>query len=142
VFRDKSSGAEQLALVHGLIAPDQPVLVRMHSLNLFADILGEAGERSGLLQKAMRTIEAEGSGVLVALRSTDPGVFSRATDSRSGKADEGDEAFRSYGIGAQILAALGIHDMILLSNTNNSPVALSGYGLSIVEQRPIAAPGA
>ena len=44
---------------------------------------------------------------------------------------------RSYGTGAQILAALGIHDMILLTNTHHSPVALSGYGLAIVDQRPI-----
>ena len=44
---------------------------------------------------------------------------------------------RGYGTGAQILAALGIHDMILLTNTHHSPVALSGYGLAIVEERPI-----
>src|SRR5919107_345441 len=49
VFRDKSSGEEQLALVHGTLDPDKPVLVRMHSLDLFADVLGEAGERAGLL---------------------------------------------------------------------------------------------
>ncbi|HWJ59298.1 MAG TPA: 3,4-dihydroxy-2-butanone-4-phosphate synthase, partial [Sphingomicrobium sp.] len=42
-----------------------------------------------------------------------------------------------YGIGAQILAALGIHDMILLTNSHHSPVALSGYGLAIVEERRI-----
>ncbi|MFM6932564.1 MAG: 3,4-dihydroxy-2-butanone-4-phosphate synthase, partial [Novosphingobium sp.] len=44
---------------------------------------------------------------------------------------------RSYGVGAQILAALGIHDMVLLSNTRHQPVGLSGYGLSIVEERCI-----
>ena len=44
---------------------------------------------------------------------------------------------RGYGTGAQILAALGIHDMILLSNTHHSPVGLAGYGLAIVEERPI-----
>jgi 3,4-dihydroxy 2-butanone 4-phosphate synthase / GTP cyclohydrolase II len=44
---------------------------------------------------------------------------------------------RGYGVGAQILAALRIHDMILLSNTRHSPVALSGYGLTIVDERPI-----
>ncbi|HVM37304.1 MAG TPA: 3,4-dihydroxy-2-butanone-4-phosphate synthase [Sphingomicrobium sp.] len=137
VFRDKATGAEQLALVHGAIDPSAPVLVRMHSLDLFADVLGEAGERSGLLHGAMRMIEAEGAGVVVTLHAASPGSLSRATDLRSGKpAGEGD-AMRSYGIGAQILAALGIHDMILLSNTCHSPVALSGYGLAIVEERPI-----
>ena len=47
---------------------------------------------------------------------------------------------RHYGIGAQILAALGIHDMILLSNTRHSPVGLSAYGLAIVEERCIKLP--
>ena len=49
----------------------------------------------------------------------------------------GGDAVRAYGTGAQILAALGIHDMILLSNTHHAPVGLSGYGLAIVEERPI-----
>jgi 3,4-dihydroxy 2-butanone 4-phosphate synthase/GTP cyclohydrolase II len=139
VFRDKATGGEQLALVHGTIDPEQPVLVRMHSLDLFADVLGEAGERSGILQGAMRMIEAEGSGVIVALHAASPGSLSRATDLRSGKPAATGDAFRSYGVGAQILAALGIHDMILLSNTRHSPVALAGYGLAIVEERPIKA---
>ncbi len=141
VFRDKATGAEQLALVHGTIDPDRPVLVRMHSLDLFADVLGEACERSGLLQGAMRMIESEGAGVVVALHAAAPGSLSRSADLRSGKPAEGGEAFRSYGIGAQILAALNIHEMILLTNTHHSPVALSGYGLAIVEERPIAAAG-
>jgi 3,4-dihydroxy 2-butanone 4-phosphate synthase / GTP cyclohydrolase II len=137
VFRDKATGAEQLAMVHGAIDPEKPALVRMHSLDLFADVLGEASERSGLLPGAMAMIEQEGAGVVVALHAASPGSLSRATDLRSGKPTEGGEALRSYGIGAQILAALGIHDMILLSNTAHSPVALSGYGLAIIEERPI-----
>jgi 3,4-dihydroxy 2-butanone 4-phosphate synthase/GTP cyclohydrolase II len=137
VFRDKATGAEQLAMVHGTIDPDTPALVRMHSLDLFADVLGEASERSGLLPGAMAMIEAEGAGVVVALHAASPGSLSRATDLRSGKPAEGGEGLRSYGVGAQILAALGIHDMILLSNTAHSPVALSGYGLAIIEERPI-----
>ena len=56
--------------------------------------------------------------------------------SARGQADRG-PALRSYGIGAQILAALGIHQMVLLTNTHHSPVALSGYGLEIVEERAI-----
>jgi len=138
VFRDKSSGEEQLALVHGSIDTGQPVLVRMHSLDLFADVLGEAGGRSGLLHGAMRAIEEHGSGVLVALHAAAPGSLSRSIDLRSGKPVEGGDAVRGYGTGAQILAALGIHDMILLTNTHHSPVALSGYGLAIVEERPIS----
>jgi 3,4-dihydroxy 2-butanone 4-phosphate synthase/GTP cyclohydrolase II len=137
VFRDKSSGEEQLALVHGTLDPDKPVLVRMHSLDLFADVLGEAGERSGVLQGAMGMIEREGSGVVVALHAAAAGSLSRSIDLRSGKAAEIGDAVRGYGTGAQILAALGIHDMVLLSNSRHSPVGLSGYGLAIVEERPI-----
>jgi 3,4-dihydroxy 2-butanone 4-phosphate synthase/GTP cyclohydrolase II len=139
VFRDKASGEEQLALVHGSLDTDQPVLVRMHSLDLFADVLGEQGPRSGVLQGAMRTIEREGSGIVVALHAAAPGSLSRSIGLRSGQPAEGGDAVRSYGIGAQILAALGIHDMILLSNTRHSPVALSGYGLAIVAERAIEA---
>ncbi|HEU4705209.1 MAG TPA: 3,4-dihydroxy-2-butanone-4-phosphate synthase, partial [Sphingomicrobium sp.] len=145
VFRDKATGAEHLAMVHGAIDPDRPVLVRMHSLDLFADVLGESGERSGLLPGAMAMIEAEGAGVIVALHAASPGSLSRATDLRSGKPPEsgeaGGEALRNYGIGAQILAALGIHEMVLLTNTHHSPVALAGYGLAIVEERPIQVAG-
>src|SRR5438067_9997765 len=137
VFRDKSSGEEQLALVHGALDTSRPVLVRMHSLDLFGDVLGEAGLRSGLLHGAMRAIEEEGSGVLVALHAAAPGSLSRSTDLRAGKPAEAGDAVRGYGTGAQILAALGIHDMILLTNTHHSPVALAGYGLAIVEDRPI-----
>jgi 3,4-dihydroxy 2-butanone 4-phosphate synthase/GTP cyclohydrolase II len=137
VFRDKASGEEQLALVHGTLDVDRPVVVRMHSLDLFADVLGEANRRSGVLQQSMRMIEAEGSGVVVALHAAAPGSLSRSIDLRAGKPAEAGDAVRGYGTGAQILAALGIHDMILLSNTHHSPIALAGYGLAIVEERPI-----
>jgi 3,4-dihydroxy 2-butanone 4-phosphate synthase/GTP cyclohydrolase II len=137
VFRDKSSGEEQLALVHGTLDTNAAVLVRMHSLDLFADILGETGPKTDLLHSAMRMIEEEGSGVVVALHAAAPGSLSRSIDLRAGKAAEIGDAVRGYGTGAQILAALGIHDMILLSNSRHSPVGLSGYGLAIVEERPI-----
>jgi 3,4-dihydroxy 2-butanone 4-phosphate synthase/GTP cyclohydrolase II len=137
VFRDKASGEEQLALVHGSLNTDEPVLVRMHSLDLFADVLGEKGPRSGVLQAAMRAIEKHGSGVVVALHAAAPGSLSRSIDLRAGKPVEGGDAVRGYGTGAQILAALGIRDMILLSNTSHSPVGLAGYGLAIVDEHPI-----
>jgi 3,4-dihydroxy 2-butanone 4-phosphate synthase/GTP cyclohydrolase II len=137
VFRDKSSGEEQLALVHGTLDPDKPVLVRMHSLDLFADVLGEKGPKSDVLHAAMRMIEEQGSGVAITLHAAAPGSLSRSIDLRAGKPAEMGDAVRGYGTGAQILAALGIRDMILLSNTRHSPVGLSGYGLAIVEERPI-----
>ncbi|MFL6735333.1 MAG: 3,4-dihydroxy-2-butanone-4-phosphate synthase [Sphingomicrobium sp.] len=137
VFRDKATGAEQIALVHGTIEPDKPALVRMHSVDLFADMFGEVSPRAGILHGAMSMIEEQGSGVVVALRAGLPGGLTRAMELRSGAVQEPGEGLRNYGIGAQILAALGIHEMILLTNTHQSPVALSGYGLSIVEERAI-----
>jgi 3,4-dihydroxy 2-butanone 4-phosphate synthase/GTP cyclohydrolase II len=137
VFRDKSSGEEQLALVHGTLDTTKPVLVRMHSIDLFADVLGEKGPKSDLLHSAMRMIEQEGSGVVVMLHAAAPGSLSRSIDLRAGKPAEMGDAVRGYGTGAQILAALGIHDMILLSNSRHSPVGLAGYGLAIIEERPI-----
>ena len=56
----------------------------------------------------------------------------------SGDAPASDsEQLRDYGVGAQILAELGVHDMILLTNSHHTPVALGGYGLAIVGERPI-----
>jgi 3,4-dihydroxy 2-butanone 4-phosphate synthase / GTP cyclohydrolase II len=140
VFRDKSSGEEQLAIVHGTIDRDQPALVRMHSVDLFTDLLGETCKRSGMLAGAMSMIEEAGSGAVVLLHAASPRALSRAANARSGLPSEPAEALRNYGIGAQILAALGIQEMVLLTNTHHSPVALAGYGLSIVEERPITSP--
>jgi 3,4-dihydroxy 2-butanone 4-phosphate synthase / GTP cyclohydrolase II len=100
-------------------------------------VIGESSARSGLLQGAMRMIEQEGSGVVVTLHAAAAGSLSRSIDLRAGKPVEGGDAVRSYGTGAQILAALGIHDMILLSNSHHAPVGLAGYGLAILEEQPI-----
>ena len=136
VFRDKSTSEEQLALVHGSIDPDQPVLVRMHSLDWFSDVLREHGPRSEFLDRAMQQIEKQGSGVVVALHVAATQSLSRSLQQRSEPpSGESPETLRNYGVGAQILAALGIHEMILLTNTHHSPVALAGYGLKIIEER-------
>jgi 3,4-dihydroxy 2-butanone 4-phosphate synthase/GTP cyclohydrolase II len=136
VFRDKSTSEEQLALVHGSIDPDQPVLVRMHSLDWFSDVLREQGPRSEFLDRAMQQIEKQGSGVVVALHVAATQSLSRSLQQRSEPpSGESPETLRNYGVGAQILAALGIHEMILLTNTHHSPVALAGYGLKIIEER-------
>jgi 3,4-dihydroxy 2-butanone 4-phosphate synthase/GTP cyclohydrolase II len=67
-----------------------------------------------------------------------PRAMSAAFNARAGKASAKDmDQLRDYGGGAQILSALGIHDMILLTNTHHTPVALGGYGLTIVGERPI-----
>ena len=135
-FLNKAVGTEQIALVKGEIDPAKPTLVRMHQLSIFSDVFGERDARSGLLQGAMKAIAEEGAGVIVALTRSVP--VSTLLDLRTGKAEAKDmEALRDYGGGAQILSALGIHDMILLTNTHHTPVALGGYGLTIVGERPI-----
>jgi len=88
----------------------------------------------------MRMIEEHGSGVVVTLHAAAPGSLSRSIDLRAGKPVEGGDAVRGYGTGAQILAALGIHDMVLLTNSHHSPIGLAGYGLAIVEERRIELP--
>jgi 3,4-dihydroxy 2-butanone 4-phosphate synthase/GTP cyclohydrolase II len=132
VFRNKSIGEETLTLVKGHIDPAKPTMVRMHQFNLFTDALDSVGERSGMLLRAMEQIAEEGAGVVVMIRSGGPNLVSRSPMSA-----EDMESLRDYGVGAQILAELGIHDMILLTNSHHTHVALAGYGLNIVSERPI-----
>ncbi len=136
-FLNKALGTEQVALVKGRVDPDKPTLVRMHALNFFSDAFGEASDRSRLLEGAMRIIGEEGSGVIVVINKSAPDAVTRALKVRSGAAKPDMEELRDYGVGAQILNALGVHEMVLLTNTHHTPVALGGYGLAIVGERPI-----
>jgi 3,4-dihydroxy 2-butanone 4-phosphate synthase/GTP cyclohydrolase II len=139
-FLNKALGTETVALVKGTIDPARPTLVRMHQLSLFDDVFAEASPRNGLLRGAMRAIAEEGTGVIVALTRNVP--ISALLDAKAGKGAPKDmEQLRDYGGGAQILSALGVQDMILLTNTHHTPVALSGYGLKIVGERPIPLEG-
>jgi 3,4-dihydroxy 2-butanone 4-phosphate synthase/GTP cyclohydrolase II len=135
-FYNKATASETLALVKGKIDPEQPTLVRMHSTSIFGDMLGELNERSGLLAHSMELIAKEGRGVLVVINRPGPRILSDVVRERSGQTGDMDE-LRDYGMGAQVLAELGVHDMILLSNSHHTLVALEGYGLSIVGERPI-----
>jgi 3,4-dihydroxy 2-butanone 4-phosphate synthase / GTP cyclohydrolase II len=139
-FFNKATGDETMALVKGRIAPDAPTLVRMHTLSMFVDVFGEENERSGLLSRSMEAIAEAGSGVVVLINKPMAGVVSRFMQLRAegkGAGDREVEELRDYGGGAQILAELGVHDMVLLTNTHHTLVGLDGYGLSIVGERPI-----
>src|SRR5436190_448807 len=117
------------------IMSDDGSMARMDDLFVFA----EEGARGGLLEGAMKAIAAEGAGVIVVINRPMPDAMSQALKIRSGAATASDsEQLRDYGVGAQILAELGVHDMILLTNSHHTPVALGGYGLAIVGERPIA----
>jgi 3,4-dihydroxy 2-butanone 4-phosphate synthase / GTP cyclohydrolase II len=132
-FRNKAIDTETLALVKGHIDPSKPTLVRMHALSLFSDALGRAGERSDMLARSMEAIAAEGSGVVVLLDRTVS--LSQAMRIMAGERAPDMHELRDYGVGAQILAELGIHDMVLLTNSHHTLIALDGYGLNIVEER-------
>jgi 3,4-dihydroxy 2-butanone 4-phosphate synthase/GTP cyclohydrolase II len=135
--------AEHLALVKGTLDPSKPVLVRMHALSIFDDILIEQGGRAGQLQRAMKLIGEAGSGVVVVIRDTRINrlteLFAARAARRQGADASSDKALRDYGIGAQILVDLGVKDMILLTNSTHTIIGLDGYGLNVVEERPIPA---
>jgi len=137
-FINKAIGTEQVALVMGTIDASRPTLVRMHALNIFADLFAEMSQRGGLLEGAMRIIGEEGSGVIVLINRPMPNFISTTLKIRSGQVPLADASqLRDYGVGAQILNVLGVHDMVLLTNRHQTPVALSGYGLKIIGERPI-----
>ncbi len=136
-FRNKAAGSEMLALVKGEVDPAKPTLVRMHVVDVFTDMLGVAGDRHGLLQSAMAEIAREGAGVIVMITQQMPNMLTRFI---SRKSDESPavsdlEALRDYGVGAQILSALGVHDMILMTNSPRTLVALQGFALDVVGHR-------
>ena len=137
VFYNKATGTEQTALVKGRIDPDQPTLVRMHMLSPFADIYGEGGPRADLIPNAMKIIDEAGSGVLVILNRTSATSASRGVQARATLDMTAMDELRDYGVGAQILTELGVHDMVLLTNSHHTLIALDGYGLSVVGERPI-----
>ncbi|MBW6507063.1 MAG: 3,4-dihydroxy-2-butanone-4-phosphate synthase [Rhodobacteraceae bacterium] len=131
VFSDETQGAEHIVLTKGDITSPEPVLVRMHALDPLDDVLGLNPDAAGILPAAMQAIAAEGRGVVVLLRDTamklvPPGETSPQT-------------LRQYGLGAQILSALGLSRLILLTNSARPKViGLDAYGLTIEATRPIA----
>ena len=132
-FRNKIDGSTNLVLQKGHVDPGKPTLVRMHAISIFDDLLGRPGNRKRVLQRAMAAIGEEGSGVIVVLMPGQPDVLQAEIAGRP----EGE--LREYGIGAQILAELGIHDMILLTNSSRNVVGIEGYGLHVIAERPIPA---
>jgi 3,4-dihydroxy 2-butanone 4-phosphate synthase / GTP cyclohydrolase II len=150
VYTNQIAYAEHIALVKGDLSGDDPVMVRMHALNMLDDVFGDSDSgKSGELQNAMQMIGDEGRGVLVLLREPHRAALSNRVLARLA-AKEGKEApkkpdgksgeLRDYGVGAQILLDLGLRDLILLSNTQHNIIGIEGYDLNIVEQRPIKAP--
>jgi 3,4-dihydroxy 2-butanone 4-phosphate synthase/GTP cyclohydrolase II len=138
VYVNSIDGSEYLALVKGDISGPKPVLVRMHALNVFFDVLASARSDTDMMGEAMRIIGDEGRGVVVLLRMRSQP--SAANLMAKQPAPPSEEPLKEYGIGAQILLDLGVKDMVLLTNTpERRVVALDGYGLRIVETRGLGA---
>lgn len=142
-----------IAMVKGEIDPAKPVLVRVHSECLTGDIFGSLRCDCGpQLQRAMKMIEEDKSGVLLYIRQEGRGIGLVNKLKAYALQDDGLDTveaneklgfqsdMRNYGIGAQILVDLGVRKMKLMTNNPKKMVGLDGYGLRIVEQVPIEVP--
>ena len=130
VYADETQGAEHIVLTKGDLSTDAPVLVRIHQINALEDVLGIDPGRSGEMQAAMRLIAQEGRGVVVLLRDT---TMKLVMDG-----EHSPQTLRQYGLGAQILAALGLKRIELVTNSvKPRVVGLEAYDLEITGTRPI-----
>lgn len=132
IYTSTTEYSEHIALVKGKIESNSSTLVRMHSLNLLQDMLGDNhSSNSSHLQPAMEYINKHGSGVIVLIREPIRTAVSDRLRLRIGEEPHSPADLRDYGIGAQILLDLGVKDMILLSNSKRTIVGLEGYGLTV-----------
>ncbi|PZX63666.1 bifunctional 3,4-dihydroxy-2-butanone-4-phosphate synthase/GTP cyclohydrolase II [Hydrotalea sandarakina] len=152
-FKEKLTGGEHLALIKGEWKAGDPVLTRVHSSCFTGDILGsfrcDCGEQ---LHKAMQMVQAEGKGVILYMNQEGRGIGLMNKLKAYKLQEEGMDTVeanlhlgfgmdeRDYGVGAQILRALNVTKLRLMSNNPKKRAALKGYGLEIVEVVPIEIP--
>ncbi len=136
-FYNTATQTEQIVLKKGHIDPETPTLVRMHALDMFNDIFGKEEPEDRVLQRSMEIIGEEGAGLIVMIPRASGGFIADQVRKLKGEPSEPMDALRDYGVGAQILNELGVHEMELLTNSDRSLVALDGYGVSIVGKRAL-----
>jgi len=149
-YTQKNTGEQHIALYKGEWAPDEPILVRVHSSCITGDIFGSCRCDCGpQLHRAMEMIEEEGKGVIVYMNQEGRGIGLinklHAYNLQENGLDTVDANLklgfkpdhRDYGIGAQILRDLGVTQMRLMSNNPTKRAGLMGYGLEVVENVPI-----
>jgi 3,4-dihydroxy 2-butanone 4-phosphate synthase / GTP cyclohydrolase II len=144
VYETSVEPAEHIAFVKGDLSAPGPVLVRVHAVNVMTDLAGIGTDAECcLVEQSLRTISAEGRGVLVLIRDVRPRAVSEwLSDRGRHKEKESDEQRKSrqveIGVGSQILADLGVEDMILLTNSpQHNYVGLEAFGLRITNTRKI-----
>ena len=146
VYETTVEPGEHLALVKGDLSAPGPVLVRVHAVNVLADLIGvsSGGDEGSQFENAMRAIDKEGRGVIVLIRDLRPKSVSEGIERRSNASKKQEDGARErrqveIGVGSQILTDLGVRDMVLLTNSPaHVYVGLEGFGLRIVGTRRIA----
>ncbi|MCB2052020.1 MAG: 3,4-dihydroxy-2-butanone-4-phosphate synthase, partial [Novosphingobium sp.] len=137
VFRDLIDGGEHVALVRGQPNPETETLVRVHQVDLTADLLGYRYAHRDYVPRMLRQIgEHDGPSVAVFVRDPDPKSISRRVE--GGRREYANRfGSRDYGIGAQILRELGVARMNLLTSSSAKMAALEGFGLEVVDRTPV-----
>jgi 3,4-dihydroxy 2-butanone 4-phosphate synthase/GTP cyclohydrolase II len=138
IYASSLNQAEHIVMVKGDIDSPGPVLVRVQAIDPIQILPG--GQTSNLMHQAMRAIESEGRGVMVVLHDWRSQSLLDMVAGRHSSANSHERMLREYGIGAQILADLGMHEIVLLSNSDRTIVGLQGYGLNVVGRRCLDAP--
>lgn len=135
VYANTVEYQEHLALVKGDISTPEPVLVRMHAVDLLDDMTGSPHWIA--VHNAMHMIAKAGRGAVVFIREHRRTALAERVRQLANSNPRPPRELRDYGIGAQILLDLGVKNMVLLTNRRRTVIGLEGYGLNIVEQRPI-----